>query len=82
MFSSLILVQGPEYAAFIYNVEHGLQLVSASLLSIQSNNGSSFCTKPYLGYFKVITKHPKYRHLGYVMSLSMSNDLFMFPILV
>lgn len=45
--------QGPEYAAFIYNVEHGLQLLSASLLNIQSNNGSSFSTKPYLGYFKV-----------------------------
>lgn len=45
--------QGAEYAAFIYNVQHGLQLLSASLLSIQENNGSSFSTKPYLGYFKV-----------------------------
>lgn len=51
-------LQGAEYAAFIYNVNHGLQLISASLLSIYSNNNSktdkSFTRKPYIGYFKVL----------------------------
>ncbi|XP_063877592.1 endonuclease/exonuclease/phosphatase family domain-containing protein 1-like isoform X2 [Scylla paramamosain] len=47
------MAEGAEYAAFIYNVQHGLQLLSASLLSIHENNGSAFSTKPYLGYFKV-----------------------------
>nr|XP_045617996.1 endonuclease/exonuclease/phosphatase family domain-containing protein 1-like [Procambarus clarkii]XP_045617997.1 endonuclease/exonuclease/phosphatase family domain-containing protein 1-like [Procambarus clarkii] len=50
------MIQGAEYAAFIYNVCHGLQLMSATLLSVHSNNSSkftkAFTRKPYLGYFK------------------------------
>nr|XP_053629868.1 endonuclease/exonuclease/phosphatase family domain-containing protein 1-like isoform X2 [Cherax quadricarinatus] len=48
--------QGAEFAAFIYNVCHGIQLVSATLLSVHDNNNGksakTFTRKPYLGYFK------------------------------
>ncbi|XP_042882252.1 endonuclease/exonuclease/phosphatase family domain-containing protein 1-like isoform X3 [Penaeus japonicus] len=51
------MFQGSEYAAFIYNVCHGVQLLSACLLNVHNNNNkkanASFTRKPYLGYFKV-----------------------------
>ncbi|XP_064112900.1 endonuclease/exonuclease/phosphatase family domain-containing protein 1-like isoform X2 [Macrobrachium nipponense] len=73
-----LMFQGSEYAAFIYNVHHGLQLVSASLVNVHSgnnNNSSSkrnaFTRKPYLGYFKanefdfvVVSLHVKAVHFN------------------
>lgn len=50
------MFQGSEYAAFIYNVRHNVQLLSACLLNVHNNNNkkanTSFTRKPYLGYFK------------------------------
>lgn len=50
------MFQGSEYAAFIYNVHHNVQLLSACLLNVHNNNNkkanTSFTRKPYLGYFK------------------------------
>ncbi|XP_068220407.1 endonuclease/exonuclease/phosphatase family domain-containing protein 1-like [Palaemon carinicauda] len=70
--------QGSEYAAFIYNVHHGLQLISASLVSVHSRNNNdsnsktnAFTRKPYLGYFKanefdfvVVSLHVKALHFN------------------
>ncbi|KAK3867572.1 hypothetical protein Pcinc_026976 [Petrolisthes cinctipes] len=52
------IAQGTEYAAFIYNGEHGLQMLSSSLLSVHNNNHHHHhhhhhpARKPFLGYFK------------------------------
>ncbi|XP_071516679.1 endonuclease/exonuclease/phosphatase family domain-containing protein 1-like isoform X2 [Panulirus ornatus] len=66
--------QGAEYAAFMYNVSHGLHLSSATLLDVHGNNNSKTCKsstkKPYLGYFKsyefdfvVVSLHINAMHL-------------------
>ena len=53
------MMKGVEFAAFIYNVTHGIQLNTSSILSIHNNNSSSamnkssstIVRKPYLGCF-------------------------------